>query len=105
RTTEAAKIGDLIERVSAKWRRVAAGDEVCGDVVVLRVRGRPMHVGLVLGDGQMLHVEKGIDSVIERYTGAGWQSRVFGFYRYKSAWDLDDDNIVIRQFELDCRRR
>lgn len=30
-----------------------------------------MHVGLVLGDGSMLHIEQGIDSAIERSTWLG----------------------------------
>jgi hypothetical protein len=32
----------------------------------------------------MLHIESGINSAIERYTGPRWQDRVFGFYRFKS---------------------
>jgi hypothetical protein len=52
-----------------------------------------MHVGLVLGDRLMLHIETGIDSVIERYSGSGWAARVSGFYRYKSALDLDGDSF------------
>ena len=93
RTTQADKIGALIERESSKWKPVPAASEICGDTVVLRVRGKPMHVGLVLGDRQMLHIESGINSVIERYSGANWAERVCGFYRYKSSLDLDDDSF------------
>ncbi|MBI1215693.1 MAG: phage tail protein [Alphaproteobacteria bacterium] len=83
RTLDAARIPALIERETPLWRAVSSGEEKQGDVIVLRVRGRPMHVGLVLGDGQMLHVELGIDSAIERYDGPQWRERIFGFYRYK----------------------
>jgi cell wall-associated NlpC family hydrolase len=93
RTTQVDKISALIERESSKWKLVPAGKEICGDTVVLRVRGKPMHVGMVLGDRQMLHIEAGINSVIERYAGANWAERVFGFYSYKGSWDLDDDNF------------
>jgi len=86
RTTEAAKIGALITRETQNWKIVPAGQEACGDAIVLRVRGRPMHVGLVLGDRLMLHVEKGVDSVIERYAGPQWADRVAGFYRYKGLY-------------------
>jgi cell wall-associated NlpC family hydrolase len=93
RSTQGDKISALIEREALKWKPVPAGNEVCGDVIVLRVRGKPMHVGLVLGDRLMLHIEAGINSVIERYSGTNWAERVSGFYRYKNALDLDDDNF------------
>lgn len=87
RTTQVDKISALIEREAQKWKLVAAGQESLGDVVILRVRGKPMHVGLVLGDKQMLHIEFGINSVIERYTGTRWSDRLAGFYRYKGYSD------------------
>jgi cell wall-associated NlpC family hydrolase len=77
-------VGKLIAREIPRWNAVKAGAEVAGDVIVLRLRGVPMHVGVVLGDGQMLHVERGIDSVIERYAGPRWADRIFGFYRYRT---------------------
>jgi cell wall-associated NlpC family hydrolase len=97
RTTQVDRISALIERESPKWKNIAPGQEICGDVIVLRVRGRPMHVGLVLGDKQMLHIEFGINSVIERYAGTRWTDRVAGFYRHKST--TDDD--LERQHEHD----
>jgi cell wall-associated NlpC family hydrolase len=87
RTTAVDKISALIERESVKWKIIATGQETCGDVVVLRVRGKPMHVGLVLGDKHMLHIERGINSVIERYTGPHWSERIAGIYRYKGFYD------------------
>ncbi|MBU6475066.1 MAG: C40 family peptidase [Alphaproteobacteria bacterium] len=87
RTTQTELIAELIAREAQKWKIVPSGQEQCGDVIVLRVRGRPMHVGLVLGDRQMLHIERGIDSVIERYNGPHWAERIAGFYRYKSVYD------------------
>jgi cell wall-associated NlpC family hydrolase len=90
RTTEVDKISALIERESQKWKIVPTGREICGDVIVLRVRGKPMHVGIVVGDRQMLHIERGIDSVIEKYSGPQWSDRIAGFYRYKGFYD---DNI------------
>src|SRR4051812_13879091 len=60
RTTQVEKISALVVREAQNWKIVASGSEVCGDAAVLRIRGRPMHVGLVLGDRQMLHIEFGI---------------------------------------------
>lgn len=85
RTTEVPRISALIERECAKWQEVPPGDDKCGDVVIMRVRGRPLHVGIVIGDQQMLHIELGINSVIERYAGPRWKERLFGFYRYTPA--------------------
>ena len=99
RTTQAEKIGALIGREACKWRPVTAGSEECGDAIVLRVRGMPMHVGLVVGDQQMLHIEQGINSVIERYNGPRWADRVAGFYRYRSF--ISDDELRQHDHEYD----
>lgn len=99
RTTQVDKISSLIERESAGWKIILSGDESCGDVVVLRVRGKPMHVGMVLGDQQMLHIELGINSAIERYAGVRWADRLAGFYRYNSLSGMDEEHG--RQHEHD----
>lgn len=87
RTSNAARVGNLIERETPRWRQIAWGEEDLGDVVVTRMRGRPMHVGLVVGDGQMIHAERGIDSALARYAGLRWQDRIEGFYRYRTYLD------------------
>lgn len=97
-TSEKTRIGPLITRELKSWQPVPAGQERAGDMIVLRLHGQPMHVGLVLGDKQMLHIESGINSAIERYNGPRWAERLFGFYRYKhesphvktSSFDIDD---------------
>lgn len=82
RTTETARIGALIAREALLWQAVPAGTEILGDLILLRLNGQPMHIGLVLGDGQMLHIEWNINSVIERYRESRWSRRTSGFYRY-----------------------
>ena len=78
----------IVERETAtSWRRVAETRAALFDVVVLRMRGAPSHVGLVLGDTHMLHIERGIDSAIENYASARWASRIYGFYRYRISLD------------------
>ena len=65
------------------WMPVRVGDEQPGDGILLRVMGRPIHVGVVVAKGWMLHVEKDCDSVLERFTaGSRWERRVLGFYRH-----------------------
>lgn len=81
--TDTDGISALIEREALLWAPVRPGGEKTGDVIVLRLKGLPVHVGLVLGGRQMLHVEQGIDSAIESYTSPRWKDRIFGFYRYE----------------------
>ncbi|MDT8895490.1 NlpC/P60 family protein [Halomonas sp. I1] len=64
----------------ADWREVA--DPEPYDVVMFNVDGRPNHIGLVIGDGWMLHATRHKDACIERYRGIYSQDRIEGFYRY-----------------------
>lgn len=83
RETQEVVLGDLItQEAELFWQPVPSGQEAVGDVIVLRMRGRPMHVGIVIGDRHMLHIERGIDSCIEKYNGIRWMHRIFGFYRH-----------------------
>lgn len=52
-----------------------------GDIVLLRLAGHTGHVGLVVAPGWMLHTERDIDAIQERYDGPLWSHRVAGFYR------------------------
>jgi cell wall-associated NlpC family hydrolase len=64
------------------WSLVAA--EQLGDVILLTVKGKPFHCGLVLEPGRMLHVTRlGYSACIERYDSPRWANRVRGFYRHK----------------------
>ena len=78
----AAQMGAVVEHETARWRRIEPGFEECGDVVILRVYGHPVHVGMVLGQGDMLHIIDGMDSCIENYAAMKWRNRVTGFYRH-----------------------
>lgn len=92
RTSSASEIEKLIRREVPKWKAASHEKAVAGDVVILRMRGSPMHVGIVLGDGHMLHIEQGTNSAIEKYTGVRWKDRLFGFYRYNPLpADEDED--------------
>lgn len=71
------------EAAGAGYWPVAAGQEREGDAILLRVRGLPLHVGVVLTPGIMLHVAEGADAVVEGYHSMAWSRRVLGFYRPK----------------------
>jgi len=61
------------------WRPVEK--EKGGDAVLIRIAGEPMHVGVVVKPGEMIHVMRGIDVSLERYHLARWNKRILGFYR------------------------
>ena len=52
------------------------------DVVVCRVRGQPWHTGTVIAPNEMLHTQRYINAVVERYDQFTWKNRILGFYRY-----------------------
>lgn len=68
---------------AAQFEAVALGQEALGDGVLLRMRGHPLHVGLVLAPGWMLHTHEAADSCVESYERFIWRHRVLGIYRYK----------------------
>lgn len=69
------------EAFAARFDPIAAGQEREGDLVLMRVRGHPIHVGVVTAPGEMLHIERHADACRENYRSGGWRLRVAGFYR------------------------
>lgn len=63
------------------WAEVPAPQEF--DAILLRMRGVPMHVGIVTRAGHMLHCAHGIGAVHERFDSMRWSSKVLGFFRYE----------------------
>jgi len=64
-----------------KWKQLVWPEKFC--VININILGYPVHFGLCLNDEYMIHSLKGHNSVIERFTGIKWSSRVEGFYRYE----------------------
>ena len=75
-----------LEKGLSDWEKVE--DPRVGDAVLFHCAGRPLHIGMVVEKGWMLHIEA--DSMAgrpkyssyERYLTPLWRSRVLGFYRY-----------------------
>ncbi len=77
-------VGDFMDRVaSTLFDPVEPGKEEAGDVILLRISGSPLHVGIVAAPGVMLHSAEGADSALERYDGTFWKKRVMGLYRLR----------------------
>lgn len=76
---EAATAQELAARAREQWRQVETPE--AGDVILLR--GDPLHVGVVLAPGLMLHTTRKLGaSAVERYDTGRWRHRVQGFFRY-----------------------
>lgn len=81
KTTE-RNLAAVIDRESAgRWREV--DDPQPFDAVRLLQRGVAMHIGMVTKPGYMVHCEKDVNTVHERYNVGRWAGKVTGFYRYE----------------------
>ena len=76
------KIRGLFSRDVPGWQKVDLPKP--GDVVLMRLRGRPIHVGLVLDKTRMLHIEKDINLCVEYYGNTFWRNRIAAFYRFNA---------------------
>jgi cell wall-associated NlpC family hydrolase len=52
-----------------------------GDLILLK--GNQWHVGLVVGNGQMIHTSLEGEVGIEHYDGMMWRNRIKGFYKWQ----------------------
>jgi cell wall-associated NlpC family hydrolase len=82
---ERAEIDALfgVDASQRPWLPVPAGYERDFDIALMRCAGWLAHVGIVIGGGRMLHVERGGLSQIESYSTGRWRHRLVGFYRHE----------------------
>lgn len=81
-TADKDTVNAAIEMERGRWISVESPREF--DVVVMNMKGLPMHVGIVTRDGFMLHCAKGVNTSHERYNGIKWKSKIVGFERHSS---------------------
>jgi len=67
------------------WLSVSPDHERLFDGILLRILGLPIHVGVIVARGFMLHTEYGVNSCLERYDRTLWSKRIIGIYRYNGA--------------------
>ncbi len=79
---EASSLREAAERYSRLFRRIEAGEERLGDGILIRMRGHPLHLAMVVTPGWMLHVETETDSCLTEYRTSAWRNRLLGFYRF-----------------------
>lgn len=82
-TKDRFRISDIIKSESSSWEFIKIGEEKPFDVAVFRMLGMPMHVGVVVEHGLMIHSERGSGVYITRYYKENqWDRRLEGFFRY-----------------------
>ena len=65
-----------------KWNKILTDEEKPFDAISIRVMNKPLHVGLVVRKGKMLHTTPYLhSSCIEDYLTDNWRHRIVGFYR------------------------
>lgn len=80
-TLECQAIAEKIEQEQKKWDLVNEPKEF--DVIILRMNGLPMHVGIITNPNYMLHCIQGVGTVHESYNNMRWKSKVVGYARYR----------------------
>ena len=73
-------IKKIYQRELNVWQK--ADTPKLGDVIVLNVNAQPWHAGLIVANNLMLHTERNLESVIERFNGIIWKQKIVGYYRY-----------------------
>lgn len=82
--TDAEEIHLIVEHERARpvWSEVPLAAALDGDVLVIRLLGRPIHVGVVVDAPWFLHVTQGINTTLERWDQPIWARRLVGCYRH-----------------------
>jgi cell wall-associated NlpC family hydrolase len=69
------------EERHSKWSEPATGMEF--DIIILKMLGLPMHIGIVTKQNHMIHCSKDIGTVHENFASMKWQKKIMGFARYE----------------------
>jgi cell wall-associated NlpC family hydrolase len=83
---ERAEIAALFDGGAAQrpWVQMPPGQEREFDIALMRSGRLLAHVGIVIGGGRMLHIERKGLSQIENYLDGPWRLRLAGLYRHEA---------------------
>jgi len=80
-----ARINDAVEASRFEWRRIRTPEAPC--LVVMRTDpdapGDCSHLGVYVGNGELLHTIKKQNSHIDRIDHPWWSRRIEGFYVFQ----------------------
>lgn len=65
------------------WDQVPFEHRSVGDVVLLRMAGYPIHLGILVEPNKMIHTLKRVGSMLEDITSIKWNRRVEGVFRWR----------------------
>lgn len=77
-----AHLARIINSERHLWRAIKLEQSRAGDVILMKISGRPTHVGLLISKRDMLHVDRGHATARESFCETAWVRRTEGFYRY-----------------------
>ena len=77
---DGGSVAAAINENKVNWQKVDQPDY--GDVLVFRILGQPIHVGIKLHEDDFLHAFKGTQSCIERLSALSWSRRLIEVYRW-----------------------
>lgn len=75
------RISETIARYKENWEPTK--EPKPGSLILFRIMGAEMHVGVYLGDNKFIHSREGRDVVQERVDSTQWANRVVGYFNYK----------------------
>ena len=81
-TKEGSEISALIGCESLGWSEVTLSHAQPGDVLVLRMRGRPWHCALFIDPPWFIHADPKAGVVRERWDSIIWEKRISEIYRH-----------------------
>lgn len=83
---DAAEIGRLIrgDLPASPWREVPLKEARAGDGILLRIKGEPCHVGVIVEPPYFLHIHRGTGAGLERVDSLLWSRRVLGVFRHEA---------------------
>ena len=77
-------LGDFMAVESPKsWVKIPLSEAVPGDGIQFNMMGEPIHVGVIVADGLMLHCERGKNSCVEDFNSIRWRNRIAGAFRFE----------------------
>lgn len=77
---DGGKIAALVEDTKPLVAARQLPGPVSGAVVVIKARGLPMHVGLMIDERHVLHVGKGYNAIVEKVDGPRLKGKIEGYY-------------------------
>jgi cell wall-associated NlpC family hydrolase len=82
-TKDRVGVTSTFEAESRKWSERRIGEEKPYDVAAFNIMGQPMHVGLVVKPGLMIHAERGCGVYLTNYRRESqWSKRLKGFFSH-----------------------